>query len=293
MTRSTSGLRPQNQPPVWQLPAFSSVSASVQRSLNLLRGENHHYARSSRMAGCFASSRPRADNRHRSQHSHLDQVAPVTGRAGSGVARWFGWGGLLLVAALGAASSGVGGLFVLSGLFVLVVGVVALLRGRVSWAMLSTRAAGGVAVGAAIALIVVGAVTTDAPTPSVTTPSSSTPPAPTSTSSSSTSSATTSSPLPSVSSSTAPSTTSSPPAAKPLPLVSKESSPAAPRRTPAPSKTSRRPAPPKPLPVAPQPADVYYPNCAAVRAAGADPIRVGQPGYSLKLDRDGDGIACE
>jgi len=38
---------------------------------------------------------------------------------------------------------------------------------------------------------------------------------------------------------------------------------------------------------------VYYANCAAVRAAGADPIRVGEPGYNRKLDRDGDGIACE
>jgi colicin import membrane protein len=40
-------------------------------------------------------------------------------------------------------------------------------------------------------------------------------------------------------------------------------------------------------------ADVYYPNCSAVRAAGAAPILVGQPGYSRKLDRDGDGVACE
>lgn len=38
---------------------------------------------------------------------------------------------------------------------------------------------------------------------------------------------------------------------------------------------------------------VYYPNCTAVRAAGAAPIRRGEPGYSSKLDRDGDGIACE
>jgi competence protein ComEC len=28
-------------------------------------------------------------------------------------------------------------------------------------------------------------------------------------------------------------------------------------------------------------------------AAGAAPIRVGQPGYSRTLDRDGDGVACE
>lgn len=39
--------------------------------------------------------------------------------------------------------------------------------------------------------------------------------------------------------------------------------------------------------------DVYYPNCTAARAAGAAPIRRGAPGYSGKLDRDGDGIACE
>ena len=40
-------------------------------------------------------------------------------------------------------------------------------------------------------------------------------------------------------------------------------------------------------------ADVYYANCTAVRAAGADPIYAGEPGYSRKLDRDGDGVACE
>jgi hypothetical protein len=38
---------------------------------------------------------------------------------------------------------------------------------------------------------------------------------------------------------------------------------------------------------------VYYRNCAAARAAGAAPIRIGEPGYAPKLDRDGDGIACE
>ena len=38
---------------------------------------------------------------------------------------------------------------------------------------------------------------------------------------------------------------------------------------------------------------VYYPNCSAARAAGAAPIRIGEPGYARKLDRDGDGVACE
>ncbi|MFJ2741630.1 excalibur calcium-binding domain-containing protein [Streptomyces sp. NPDC087440] len=36
-----------------------------------------------------------------------------------------------------------------------------------------------------------------------------------------------------------------------------------------------------------------YKNCAAVRAAGAAPIRKGQPGFGAHLDRDGDGVACE
>ncbi|SCF60761.1 excalibur calcium-binding domain-containing protein [Streptomyces sp. Cmuel-A718b] len=37
----------------------------------------------------------------------------------------------------------------------------------------------------------------------------------------------------------------------------------------------------------------YYENCDAVRAAGAAPIRSGQPGYGRHLDRDGDGVGCE
>ncbi len=40
-------------------------------------------------------------------------------------------------------------------------------------------------------------------------------------------------------------------------------------------------------------AEVYYPNCAAARAAGAAPIYRGQPGYRAGLDADNDGIACE
>jgi|GEM_PF-4099699 len=40
-------------------------------------------------------------------------------------------------------------------------------------------------------------------------------------------------------------------------------------------------------------ANVYYRNCDAARAAGAAPIRIGQPGYRPPLDRDGDGVACE
>ena len=43
----------------------------------------------------------------------------------------------------------------------------------------------------------------------------------------------------------------------------------------------------------PAASSVSYKNCDAVRAAGAAPILAGQAGYSSKLDRDGDGVACE
>ncbi|MCT2030230.1 hypothetical protein HMPREF3086_03930 [Dietzia sp. HMSC21D01] len=53
---------------------------------------------------------------------------------------------------------------------------------------------------------------------------------------------------------------------------------------------------PPPAP-APQPAVPQYSatfgSCAEARAAGAAPLYAGQPGYSSKLDRDGDGVACE
>lgn len=49
---------------------------------------------------------------------------------------------------------------------------------------------------------------------------------------------------------------------------------------------------PAPAPEAPA-SNTYYQNCTAVRAAGADPIRQGDPGYGRHLDRDGDGVGCE
>ena len=56
---------------------------------------------------------------------------------------------------------------------------------------------------------------------------------------------------------------------------------------------------PEPIPAsapvpAPAPAQsAYYGSCDAARAAGAAPLYAGSPGYSRKLDRDGDGVACE
>ncbi|WP_324197952.1 excalibur calcium-binding domain-containing protein [Nocardia abscessus] len=45
-----------------------------------------------------------------------------------------------------------------------------------------------------------------------------------------------------------------------------------------------------PRPAAPS---ISYPNCAAAKAAGAAPLRRGEPGYRPELDRDKDGIACD
>ena len=36
-----------------------------------------------------------------------------------------------------------------------------------------------------------------------------------------------------------------------------------------------------------------FSSCAAARAAGAAPVRRGDPGYGPRLDRDGDGVGCE
>lgn len=66
--------------------------------------------------------------------------------------------------------------------------------------------------------------------------------------------------------------------------ITTEKGPAAPAPTPAAPLPERRQAPAVP---------VSYASCAAVRAAGKSPVLLGQPGYSRRLDQDGDGRACE
>ncbi|WP_234382447.1 excalibur calcium-binding domain-containing protein [Streptomyces sp. XY332] len=69
---------------------------------------------------------------------------------------------------------------------------------------------------------------------------------------------------------------------------------------------SRTPAPPKPKTSPPTDggstggdgggsgaSSVYFKSCAEAKAAGAAPMRRGQPGYRDALDRDKDGIACD
>ena len=58
-------------------------------------------------------------------------------------------------------------------------------------------------------------------------------------------------------------------------------------------RTTTPKAPTTTKPKTTAPANIYYKNCAAVKAAGKAPIRRGQPGYGSHLDRDGDGVGCE
>lgn len=75
-----------------------------------------------------------------------------------------------------------------------------------------------------------------------------------------------------------------------------EEAPAAVEKPAAPEPAAPEPNVPD-VPDAPEPddggGDAYYKNCAAVRDAGKAPLHEGDPGYSSKLDRDGDGTACE
>jgi Excalibur calcium-binding domain len=48
-----------------------------------------------------------------------------------------------------------------------------------------------------------------------------------------------------------------------------------------------------PLYICPPAGALPFRSCDQAEAAGAAPIFAGQPGYSLDLDADGDGVACE
>ena len=55
---------------------------------------------------------------------------------------------------------------------------------------------------------------------------------------------------------------------------------------------AEEPAPPAPAPE-PAPAHVHFSSCKQAREAGEAPLYRGDPGYSSRLDRDNDGVACE
>jgi hypothetical protein len=67
--------------------------------------------------------------------------------------------------------------------------------------------------------------------------------------------------------------------------------------TPAPSPAAQK-SRSSLAPDAPEPRDrpfggPVFRNCDAARAAGAAPVRRGDPGYGPHLDRDNDGVGCE
>ncbi|OFE14331.1 hypothetical protein BA895_10105 [Humibacillus sp. DSM 29435] len=70
--------------------------------------------------------------------------------------------------ALAGLTSGIGGVLLFAGLFAFVVAIVAVIRGRVAWAHLSTRGAGAVALAGSVVAVVVG--TTVLPTTGGTSP---------------------------------------------------------------------------------------------------------------------------
>jgi colicin import membrane protein len=247
------------------------------------------------------------------------------GRDFSKAALW-GWGGLAFIVLMGALGSGFSGAVSALGLYGFVVGLIALARGQVGWARLGSRAAGGVALGAALVLMTVGGLASSSSTPTgfdSTTTSSDTPAttdaaaeaaaaqaaaaATAAAEAAATEAAATEAAAAAAekaAAETAAQATADAAAAKVLAdaaaakatadaAAAKKAKSAAAARSQAAAAAAAASAAAAPPPPPPPAASVYYANCDAVRAAGAAPILRGQPGYSSKLDRDGDGIGCE
>jgi hypothetical protein len=68
---------------------------------------------------------------------------------------------------------------------------------------------------------------------------------------------------------------------------------AAPAARDAPSAYDFSASPSRAAPARAAPASGVFANCSEARAAGAAPVRRGDPGYGAHLDRDGDGVGCE
>lgn len=156
--------------------------------------------------------------------------------------------------------AGIGGTIMFVSILAFLTGLYVLITGRPSWLRLSGRKMSGIlVVGAIVGFIVAGVVlgNTLQPTPNA---------EPTSTST----------------------TTAPDPVVEPQPAQAQaEIEPVTPAVV--------APAPPVVVEAAPAAAtpNVSYENCAAVWAATGGPISVGQPGFSVEFDKDGDGVGCE
>lgn len=179
-------------------------------------------------------------------------------------------------------------ILILLGLGALLVALWGLVRGRVAWAHIGDRKRSAqVAAGGLVAMVVGSAM---APQSSVAVPASQPLPEPTVT----------------VTVTAAPVTVTVTPAPVTVLVTPTPTPEPEPQPEPAPTQitgfvgnggaATQPPATKAPAPKAtkaPAPKAVYYKNCTAARAAGAAPIRRGEPGYASHLDRDNDGIACE
>jgi Excalibur calcium-binding domain len=90
---------------------------------------------------------------------------------------------------------------------------------------------------------------------------------------------------------TAPPTTPAPTTTTTRPATTTTAAPT----TTTPPTTSRPTDPPRPTPPStePGPDGPSFRNCFEAFRAGAIPLLAGDPGYSRRLDDDGDGVACE
>lgn len=182
--------------------------------------------------------------------------------------------------------SSLGGILVFAALFILVVALIGLIRGRVTWARIGSRRHAGIALGIGfVVLVLSGIILPKTDKPGAEEPTA-VPPIATITS-------TTVQPTPTT---TATTTTSAPgpPSTANVPIA-----PLAPfpeTTPPTPPITTQEPLPTQgytpPVTTQASPA-ARYGNCAEAKAAGAAPMHRGEPGYRSALDRDGDGIACD
>lgn len=199
---------------------------------------------------------------------------------------------------------GVGAMIALAGLLggdgigdriggLLIGGAIALIGAMLIWRFTSWKKAGPAAAVAVVLGALVLPAPAEKPVPTSGLVGSTTPPVATVTSSATvtvTASVSSSTPR-----STATTTTTTPPAiatttttvaAPPNPGITETGT-----RTPVP--TLDYTSPPRTTSEASGGGATYYRNCDEVRAAGAAPLRRGDPGYRLGLDREKDGIACE
>ncbi|MFV0462086.1 MAG: excalibur calcium-binding domain-containing protein [Nostocoides sp.] len=224
--------------------------------------------------------------------------------ARSGKATWIAVAVLAVVALL-VASGGLANTLILAGLVLIVVAVVALIRGNLRWAHVSSRAQAAVALVGAILLVSLGGAaggpadqessatgqsdTTAAP-PVTTSPARSTSPS-TSTSTTTARSPATTQPEPSQAA-PAPSTTRA--ATSPRPLAPTTAKASTPPTTAKPTAPNHLVAAPSPSTAAPARTDPRFRTCQEVIAAGLGPYEEGKdPEYPWYRDADHDGIVCE